>query len=446
MRRWRAMALVLTATATAMSAGAAQRDRMTLFNQGPALITEYRDLGLSAGEQVVDWPGLPRSLVAETLMLAGDDVRLAGYRDARELMRPQAVLSRLVGETVTLRRDDGEGGDIEREARLLTVSGGAPMVRMDGRIEVLDADSPWRIAADWPETLPENPGIALTLRSEAAGDREVALTYQTGGLEWNAEYVARYDDAERRLSLRGSALVRNGSGGDWHDATLTLVTGDIARADAGRPVPMAAMARMESAKDAGGAEPAFEYYRYRLDAPVTLRDGETVSLPLVEEVTLPVEREYRIEGGWRRVGDANRAHASIRLSFDNELGLPLPAGTVRVYDRADPPALLGEDGIGHTPEDVGAALTLGRSFDITAERKITAEVREGSARESERQITVANAKDQSVKVRIVEALPGDWEILSQNLPHEKLDANRASWMVGVPAGGKARLTYRVRWR
>lgn len=449
MRGWKKLG---TAAAIAMTVApaaiAAEGARITLFNQGAALVTEHRDMRLDAGAQTVTWPGLPRALLGETLMLRGEGVRLSGYRDSRDLLRPDALLQRLVGETVMLRRDDGQGGDVEREALLLAADS-APLVRLDGRVEVVDASSPWRIAAQWPDTLPASPAVALDVHAANAGARELELTYQTGGLGWNTVYVARYHDAGQRLTLQANAVIRNDSGGDWVDAGLVLVAGQIARAS-GKAVSYATM-RMEIAADgAGGVTPesAFEYHRYPLTDPVTLRSGETRSLALMAPAELDVEREYRIEGGWQRVGDVLRTNAAVRLSFDNKLGQPLPAGTVRVYDAGgeQPASLLGEDRIGHTPEGAGAALTLGRAFDITAERTVTEEARDGAAHESERRIVVSNAKDEPVKVRIVESLPGDWEILSQNLPHEKLDANRAVWVVGVPANGKARLSYRVRWR
>lgn len=440
--------LIASLLAAAVPASAADMARLTLFNQGAALVTEHRSLRLQTGEQSVAWPGLPRELLAETLTLTGADLRLTGYRDSRDLLRPEALWRRLVGETVTLRREDGEGGDVERRGVLLSAGDGAPVVRMDDRLEVLDARSPWRIAAPWPKGLPETPALTLDIRSANAGTRSLTLTYQTGGLGWSTEYVARYDEAAESLALQANALVRNQSGGGWNDAELTLVAGEIARAADKGAMPM--RLAMADAAESMAPESGFEYYRYRLPSPVTLRSGETLSLALLDAAELEVESEYRIEGGWQRVGDTLRANAAIRLSFDNKLDRPLPAGTVRVYDTGrginDPPQLLGEDRIGHTPEGVAAALTLGRAFDITAERTVTEESRNGTARESERRIVVSNAKDEPVKVRIVESLPGDWEILSQNLPHRKMDANRASWVVGVPANGKARLSYRVRWR
>ena len=43
-----------------------------------------------------------------------------------------------------------------------------------------------------------------------------------------------------------------------------------------------------------------------------------------------------------------------------------------------------------------------------------------------------------------EALPGDWKMVKESQPHEKLDAATAGWKVDVPAEGSTTLTYRVR--
>jgi len=194
------------------------------------------------------------------------------------------------------------------------------------------------------------------------------------------------------------------------------------------------------------AEQAFEYYRYTIPNAVTLRDGERRSLALFDAEQVDVAREYRIEGGWRSVGETQRAHAAIRLSFENDLGKPLPGGTVRVYDTAESPMLLGEPRISDTPEGQQAVLTLGRSFDITAERTTIDRERDGKAREIERRIVISNAKDRAVEVKLVESLPGDWRVLSQTADHERLDAKRVAWSLDVAAGGETTLRYRIRYR
>ncbi len=51
-----------------------------------------------------------------------------------------------------------------------------------------------------------------------------------------------------------------------------------------------------------------------------------------------------------------------------------------------------------------------------------------------------------VTVKVVEPVPGDWEMVSESQKHTKGDAQSAVWQVMVPAGGKATLAYTVRMR
>lgn len=420
---------------------------VTIYNQGPSVVTQARSMNLKAGSQDLAWPDLPEQMLPQTLLLQGQGVSLTGSRYLREALNAQTLLERYEGQSVLLLRDDGQGGDVVRNARL--VSATRPLiVRVDDRIEVLDAGSPWRVALNsLPQDLPASAALVLRVAAHSAGKQQLRLTYQVDGLAWNAEYVGRYDDAEQRLTLQGAAVLQNNSGGDFIDADVDLVAGDIARSYSGGPRPMMMRAEAFKAADAApSASPAFEYYRYALPGRISLLQGETRGIALFAAQALEVAREYRLEDGWRADGDVPEAHPDIRLSFENTLDRPLPAGSVRVYDGAASPLLLGEDAIGHTAKGEPVSLTLGQAFDITGQRRVTDQSRDGQTRESERRIVISNAKDESVQVKVVERLPGDWEILSESLPHTRLDANRAVWVVGVPRGGKAVLNYRVRYR
>ncbi|MAA75805.1 MAG: hypothetical protein CMN28_13985 [Salinisphaeraceae bacterium] len=442
----------MVCAASAMMAGGAQlpavADDIAVFEQGAAVATATREVALEAGAQALAWPGLPNSLLAETLLLQSDQVSLLGSRFVRDALGQYALLSQSVGEKVLLLRGDGAGGDVRREATLISANG--PLVLTEGRYEVIDGNSPWRIA--WqalPSGQPPGPGLSLNVDAETAGSHALALTYQFGGLNWSADYVGRYDEAADTLALRAQASIRN-EAGHFDDARLVLISGEIAReSGGGGPRPqMMRMAMADSASEKVSAEAAFEYYRYALPGTFDLVSGETRNVTLFDEQSLKVERRYVIEGGWRNssAGEQPTANPEIRLDFDNGLERPLPAGSIRVYDSGEPPMLLGEDSIQHTAQNGHVSLTLGRAFDISAERRVTEDNREGKARESSRRITVSNAKQSAVQVRVIESLPGDWEITSQNLPHERLDAHRVVWVVGVPPGGKASLIYGVTWR
>jgi len=63
--------------------------------------------------------------------------------------------------------------------------------------------------------------------------------------------------------------------------------------------------------------------------------------------------------------------------------------------------------------------------------------------ESAFEITLKNAKKEKITVTVQEPISGDWNILSENMPHRKANSQLAVWRVEIPAEGSATLTYRA---
>jgi hypothetical protein len=61
-------------------------------------------------------------------------------------------------------------------------------------------------------------------------------------------------------------------------------------------------------------------------------------------------------------------------------------------------------------------------------------------------INVKNHKKENVVVSVIEPIPGEWEILRESQPHEKLEAHTLRYQVPGAREGSARVTYRVRMR
>jgi len=202
-------------------------------------------------------------------------------------------------------------------------------------------------------------------------------------------------------------------------------------------------------------EALFEYHLYTLERPTTIADNQTKQVALLSGSGIPVTKEYRfvnIANAYDYAqAETRRVNAAVRIAFDNSeaarLGLPLPGGTVRVYknDSGGQALFVGEDAIQHTPKGETVRLTLGQAFDVTARAKQTA-FRRISDRvfEAAYEIEVKNAKTEDVTVLVAETIPGEWEILSESIAHEKPSAFQAEWRVPVPAEGSTTLSYRVR--
>ena len=148
------------------------------------------------------------------------------------------------------------------------------------------------------------------------------------------------------------------------------------------------------------------------------------------------------------------AKPSILVSFenkkDNALGMPLPAGKMRVYKMDDADGTLefiGEDLIDHTPRNETVKIHLGEAFDVVGERTRTDFTIDNAAHRMTEsfKIEVRNQKAASQKVRIVERLYRwtSWSIDQKNTNYEKLEANTIEFNLDVPPEGSKVITYRV---
>jgi hypothetical protein len=66
--------------------------------------------------------------------------------------------------------------------------------------------------------------------------------------------------------------------------------------------------------------------------------------------------------------------------------------------------------------------------------------------ESAWELRVTNTGLVPTSVTLGESFSGDWLVISESAPHQRLDDATASWRVRVPAGGEVLLRYRVRVR
>jgi hypothetical protein len=172
---------------------------------------------------------------------------------------------------------------------------------------------------------------------------------------------------------------------------------------------------------------------------------------------VPVARRYVVDGQqWiyrnrQQPGTPIRDSVKVFYDFRNNaasgLGMPMPAGTVRIY-QTDPNGqvqYVGEDRIDHTPKDERLSLQIGTAFDVVAERRQTDFQERGAATyELAYEVTLRNRKETPITVEVNEPLGGTWTILSSSHRWTKTDAFAARFQVPVAAGAETTMRYRVR--
>lgn len=444
-----------------------QEVAVTIYNENLALIKDTRKVGMVAGEDKLAWRDVSARIRPETALLR-DLTHPKGFYLMEQnfdfdLLTPQTLLDKYVGKRVTvIRTNPATGADSREDATVLATNGGVVLQYAD-RIET---GVPGRLAFhNIPDNLRDRPTLVMQLNAPRTAEDMLELSYLTGGLSWRADYVAELSKQDDKLDLNGWVTLTNSSGATYRNAKLQLVAGDVNQVrdemagalQEGRlqkSMPMAAPKMAE--------ENLFEYHLYTLDRATTIAENQTKQVALLSAAKVPVTKEFLLRGAdyYYRAGYSDlgqKMKVGVFMKFENQgggLGIPLPKGIVRVYkkDSAGNAQFVGEDRIDHTPKNETVRLTLGEAFDVTADKKQTSfEKIAGTGRynyiyDAGFEIVFKNAKDEAVQVKVVEPIPGDWQMLSESQPHKKEASNTAVWNVKVPANGKTTLAYKVRVR
>ncbi len=441
----KAMALALAMTAWA--GHACSQVSLTVYNNDLAVVKQTETLSLERGVQTRTLTGVPDRIdpTSVRFLPGGDGVTVLEQNYRYDLVNSTKVLERYLDTRISLVLEE-DGGLVE--GILKSVAGDIVLTADDGRTAIVRTDAVERFDLPaLPDGLVTRPTLYWTLNSGRAGDARAEISYMTGGMSWHAEYTAVAADDERSLELSSWVSVENNSGGAYEDAALKLVAGDVNRV---RPEPKmmraAAPMALDEAEAGGFAERGlFEYHLYDLGRRTDIMNAEIKQIALFDPARADAEKRFVYDA--RKNADKVAVIMEFTNSGEDGLGMPLPAGKVRVFKRDTDGELefVGEDSIDHTPRNERVRLMLGHAFDIAAERTVMDTRRISQrVREETVEIELRNRKEEAVRVTISEHMWGDWEILRSSHDHEKKDAYTAEWVVDVPADGEVTVTYSAR--
>jgi hypothetical protein len=340
---------------------------------------------------------------------------------------------------------------------MLLANNGGPVWKIGNEIVTGMAVDSYRFP-DLPENLYSRPTLVWMLENRGADSQHVEASYLTSNMNWSADYVLTVGRDEKTADLDGWVTLVNNSGVAYSNAKLQLVAGELNRVEP--PMAIEAMGKAVARNAAApqfGQEAFSEYHLYTLGRRTSIQNNESKQISLLSGSGVPVEKYLLVEGQqyWFRspqgIGNPISQPVKVLYRFKNDekssLGMPLPAGTVRVYqaDSKGGIQFVGEDRIDHTPKDETLKIHVGNAFDVVCERKETDYKKIASnVIELEYQITLRNHKDSAVTVEVREPIGGDWEVLNSNLKWTKLDATTLGFSIPVEKDGTATLDYRVR--
>jgi hypothetical protein len=494
------IAAFLAAAPFAVAQQPTQPVALTIYNQDFAVARTSIDLDLHAGINEITTAGVTGRLEPDSVILrdpAGKRiVNIVEQNYDAAVVSQEWLLGKYEGKTIDFQVNSPQGvttvqGKIIRagfqrqseytfDGQYMNGQQAQPLIEVNGKMQFQLPGLPL-----FPAT---TDGLLLkpTLRWQIQADKSdrfiAELAYITGGLDWSATYNVVVPDSsnvtgDEHADVLGWVTIRNQSGTDFPHARIKLMAGDVAKLrPENRAYATGAMAMARSVPMAGQPQvtqkPFDDFHLYDLNRTVALHDGETKQVQFLDAADVTVRRNYLYDGvssqlqpqsyyggnvnqqrGYGLDGDNTRVHIveQIKNSESNHLGMPLPAGRVRLYRRdADGQMeFIGENIIDHTPAEETVKLLTGSAFDVKGSRRQT----DFHVNQADRlldetfEIKVTNQKQQPVSVTVVEHFyRGDnWEIRDKSGDYSKRDSHTVEFPLQVPAKGETTLTYAVRY-
>jgi len=438
---------------------------LTVYNSDIALVRDVRNLQLARGTGNLRFMDIAATVNPATVhfrsLTEPSQVSVLEQNYEYDLLDPDKLLRKYVGREVTLMRNRSENGTTRQEevkATLLSYNT-SPVWKIGNEI-VTGIGADHIRFPELPDSLYSRPTLIWTVQNDGAAKHRVEASYLARSLAWNADYVLTVARDDKAADLNGWVTLTNNSGTAFRNTKLQLVAGDLNRVrqllnkmmDRAERVPMAAPAEAQMAEESFS-----DYHLYTMGRKTTINNAQTKQVSLLQGTDVPTTKRYVVEGqnyyyhNQMHPGSPIKDTVQVFYQFKNEekagLGLPMPAGVLRVYqqDSKGGVQFVGEDRIMHTPKDETLNVKIGNAFDVVCERNQTDFTKiSTNVYEFEYEITLRNHKATAINVEVNEPVGGTWRMVTSSHQWTKTSAWAAQFKVPVAADGTTVLKYRVR--
>lgn len=460
------------AVGQAPAANGARNIELSVYKDDFGMVRETRPVDLESGRNVLRLKDVSKTLDPQSVIFdwggkSGAPQIVSNTYDLG-VSDAGSLLKRFQGQKVDMiwRSEDGKPGDTINGTLEVVDGGNNFVLQSDGKYYV---NPPGTIVAPSQGDIVTMPQLSADVESPSKQTADLSVGYLTRGLSWSADYTAALSDKDDSLKLECWATVVNHTGVDYPMANLTLMAGSPNRAAVDRKGQISSFGMGGAAKaDMGLSESRRDYEM--LSAPAAVGELQAYKVPKAASIgqeqmnrvvmlsgeSVPIKRDYsmRLPGmngyEWYYYGNPNspkRLSAQLSISFVNDekggLGMPLPAGAVRVYspDKGNHLLYTGAASLGDTPKNAHVNLTLSNVFDVYGEAKtLTAKRIDKRHIRKTMEVVLHNEKGQAIDLRMVQNVEQGWKLVKESHKSIKLDGYTIQRTVNIPAGGTVTVT------
>jgi hypothetical protein len=433
--------------------------KLTIYNQDFAVARTTVPLKLKAGVNEVTTTSVTRQLEPDSVVLRDPEshnpIEVLEQNYDAAVVSQAWLLDKYEGQTIDFQLPAPATGGVGIIVPGKVIrANGEPLIEVNGKMQFQLPGVPLFPATT--DGLVLKPTLRWRIDARKAENFAAELDYITHGMKWQATYNVLIPASEdttgpEKADVMGWVTIENHTGTEFPEATIELMAGDVAKLPQPRAYAYDMNARATASFMAAPApqvtQKAFdEFHLYDLHRTVALKDGETKQVKFLEAIGVTVQRRYELDGADENNPTKVAVVEKMKNSEANHLGMPIPAGRLRVYrrDTDGQVQFVGESMIEHTPAEQEIGIVTGKAFDVTGTRRQTETHSASKSSDASYEVKLSNQKAQAVTVHVIEHMPGgNWKITAKSTDYVKKDSETVDFAVTVPAKGEAVLTYSV---
>lgn len=338
-----------------------------------AMVNETREVDIkSNGKQNLIYEGIASSVIFESIIPNFSKPTILYSQNYKyDILTLDKLLSKNINKIIKYKVQVDDFKYEIKEGKLLALN---PIIVQSNNKIISGINKTDIIFDKIPNDFLTKPSLIWETKSKK-GKQDIKLNYLTTGISWKSDYILNID---KKNTLTAWISITNNSGVTYKDANIYCIAGDVKTSRA-KPIRrmyknMVAMemssAPMVTQKEFAG------YHLYKIPFKQTLNNKQKKQINFININNIKINEYASSENNiyLHRFSNKNNIKFNHKIQIDNKksnnMGIPLPKGTIRVYQKdKDISHFIGQDNISHTPKNKKINITIGKYFDLS--QKIT---------------------------------------------------------------------------
>ncbi len=412
---------------------------LTIYKDNFALVNEPIVWNLKLGRNISSFTNISQSLLFDSPVLNVEGVQVLSQTLNRNFSSTDAFLKNNIGAAIEVKPNDGSNV----QGILMDYNGSTISIKTNKGLVVFQRSQLSYFTLK-SSTVQDKftPEIRWEIISDEDKSVNAELSYITSGFSWKPIYTLTINDSDSSAILSVNAEVSNNSNINLFALDLDVVEGNVplhsSRKNSSYQMMESRGSAMENRASLG------DFYVFNLGKNLNLDAMQTVQLPMMKARSITYDKKYIFKNSERDQGDEPLSiEVSFENSAENNLELPLPSGVLYLYEKSTAGELnfIGRNGLSQLYKGGTAILDGGKAFDIIGKRRILNFDRQTNSEESTISLQILNTSNQSIKVKAIEKIVGDWVIKESSSMYIKEDASTIYFPLEIEAGATELITY-----